>query len=243
MNNRQTPAWVLCDCPSLLSEWEQTVATAAHLEVNLLLRAGPGLNPFLLIGQTKGECSRFGLWVHLRDKTMTALESDLRSAVSLGIKTIFVGDSLPRSTSTFDRRCIGPQSSVQFLERARQITGSAIRYGVVNAATHPADLQLLRRQLAAGCEIAAVPSQRLAAIETSLRETVPAAGGKREFWVWCRAGDGDPARGRPIVLEMDRSAAPFYEELRRLLSELLEYKSKRPGSGSRKGIHASTTAN
>ncbi|HNV71828.1 MAG TPA: hypothetical protein PKO06_19140, partial [Candidatus Ozemobacteraceae bacterium] len=159
MNERYPPRWALCDCPSQMSEWESVTAFAVRHRVSLLLHAGRGLNPFVLLQRSIPEIPELGLWVHLRDKTMPALESDLRTAVLLGVKTIFVGDPLPLAAVTNDSSPAGTMHVPAFLARAVQITGSSVRYGTVCRGSHPADVRLLQQLIAAGCAIVALPPQ------------------------------------------------------------------------------------
>lgn len=236
MSEPTTGVWVLCDCPPSLEEWQEIVSAAVALRVGLLLRPGLGLDPFFLMNRSSSRGLVFGLWMHLRDKTLPALESDLRTALAMGVETIMIGDPLPLPAGTKAVQAAGPIHAPRFVASVRALAGRSTRIGTVNQATDPADLRFLGAMLAAGCAFAALPDGAWARFAAHPPLALDVA--RVQPWCWCRPGDRAPDRGLPLLLELDLTNDSFAEALPKRLSELGQAVGA-PGTGrTGKGKHA-----
>lgn len=236
MPEPMTGIWVLCDCPHSLEEWQDIASVAAALRVGLLLRPGLGLDPFFLMNRSPARGPDLGLWMHLRDKTLPALESDWRTALAMGIETIMIGDPLPLPAGTKAVQAAGPIHAPRFVASVRTLAGRRTRIGTVNQATDPADLRFLSAMLAAGCSFAALPDGSWARFSAHPPTDLDVS--RVQPWCWCRPGDGVPERGLPLLLELDLTHDSFAEALPKRLSELGQAVGT-PGTGrTGKGKHA-----
>lgn len=170
--------WILLDAPASAARLEQWLHTLSGKAEGILVRAGPGLDPLLLVAPIHASGFRFGLSLHLRDQNIVAQTSILQSALWLKIQQIFIGDPPPSQ----EIRPVGASNIPSFIGFARGITGDSIRYGVYNCLEHSRDEELLKSNLEAGASLIAVPEG------ANHRFARPGL----DTWTWCRLRPGAP---------------------------------------------------
>ena len=205
-----TSYWLALDCPVSATDFFDLLPTALPPLHGYLLRAGPGLSPFLLFPALKELGVSCGLILHERDCNRIALASDLRSAEEIGMSAIILGDPPIDRAAQPVQQINGPN----LLRWGKEVLHEPIPWGVFNSFRHDSDQRLFQKFQAAGLDFVIAPA------DLPDRRLKP----PMQHWLWL-SPTCEPetiTQGMHVVLDYLDQPTPKSSDLEKRLFTLVE---------------------